>query len=814
MRLLPGTVSRLFRVRPWLPLVSIALLGTAIGVHTAIFAAVDIVLLRPLPFPDPERLIAIGERKLTADVDDLSTPGNYRDLLASGLASGPAPGPASELASGPPLIALGAYASADPALFSGDTPQSFETMRVTSSLFRVLGTGPARGRLFTPEEEASGADVAILTDSAWTRTFGRSEQIVGSRIDLDGIAHTVIGIAPPEAGRLLRADVLRPFAFARLQGGRGERVVHLVGRLANDVTGLTMGAARDALSQRVASLETIARQNEGFRAASVVPLQDRLVAGVRAPIVALEILALFIIIVVAANLVGLQFARLEWRAREMAIRTALGASGRRLVGEALVESFAIATAALALGLLVGHWMLAIGKATLIAPGLLQPLHLDARAIASAAIVAVGVGLGSGLCSVLMLLTRDVSQLLQRASTAVGPGRLTQRAQALVVITQTALALVFIVVAFTLIADVARQLRIDPGFRTEALWTVDIKTVGGPRVQRGVQPRQYAELLDAVRTLPGVEAAGAINSFPLLGLPGSLSFRVRDVPVPGSDRVQFRLVMPGYFDALGLPIRQGRDFAVSDDRSQGTAALVAIVNRAFADRYWPGVDPVGRDVAVLTSPWIHVIGVVDNIRSIDLNQPPVPELYVSPLQVSSSGEMTLALRTHAGVTLTASAVRTAMQRVAPGVAVARLGAVDTRLAEQRTPQRFGAAFLTLLALLAMGLAAAGTYSLVAYAVSSRRREMAIRRVLGAGEGQIRWRMASQAALFIVVGTACGVGAVVTLARVYKSLLPGGYAIDPLIVAEATAVLIALSVLASYLPVRRAIERPLREVLLSD
>jgi ABC-type antimicrobial peptide transport system permease subunit len=292
-------------------------------------------------------------------------------------------------------------------------------------------------------------------------------------------------------------------------------------------------------------------------------------------------------------------------------------------------------------------------------------------------------------------------------------------------------------------------------------------------------------------------------------------RVRDAQTAGNERVQFRLAMPGYFATIGIPLRQGRDFAISDDRSKGSAALVAVVNRAFVDRYWPGVaDPIGREVGVATSPWIRVIGVVDNVRSIDLNTPPVPELYLSPLQVTSSGEMTIALRLRAGATLTVSAVRAALQRVTPGVAVARMGALDARLADQRTPQRVGATFLTVLALLAMGLAAAGTYSLMAYAVSTRARELAIRRVLGAEEGSLARRMASRAAALVVCGTASGLAAMIVIARVYRSAVVGPHVIDPVTVAAAAAVLIALTLLASYLPLRRAMDRPLREVLRAE
>jgi len=480
----------------------------------------------------------------------------------------------------------------------------------------------------------------------------------------------------------------------------------------------------------------------------------------------------------------------------------------------VIDSLAIAGAAFAIGVILAFWLLAMAKATLMAPGVMQPLQLDVRAIASAAIVAIIVGVSAGTCSVLMLMARDLAPLLHRATAAVGPGRVTQRAQALVVITQTALALVFIVVSFTLIGEVARLMRIDPGFRTEALWTVDIKTVGGPRVEHGVQPRQYADMLDALRAIPGVRAAGAISSFPLLGLPTSQGFRLRDAEVPPGERVQFRLVMPGYFEAMGIPIRQGRDFAVSDDRSEGVAALVAIVNRAFVDRYWRGADPIGRDLGVMTSPWFHVIGVVDNVRSVDLTKPPVPELYVSSLQASSSGEMTLALRTHAGITLTASTVRAAIAQVAPGVAVTSLGALDARLAEQRRPQRFSTAFLTLLAMLTMSLAAASTYSLVSYTVVGRAREIAIRRVLGAEERLIARRMASQAALLIAFGAASGIGVLVLIARTSPRVLLGNHTIDPVTVGVAALVLMLITLFASLMPVRRAIDRPLREVLQSD
>jgi putative ABC transport system permease protein len=318
----------------------------------------------------------------------------------------------------------------------------------------------------------------------------------------------------------------------------------------------------------------------------------------------------------------------------------------------------------------------------------------------------------------------------------------------------------------------------------------------------------------LRALPGVRAAGAISSFPLLGLPGSLTLRVRDAQVPPGERVQFRLAMPGYFEAMGIPIREGRDFAVSDDRSKGTAALVAIVNRAFADRYLSGAKAIGRDVGVMTSPWIHVIGVVDNVRSVDLTTPPVPELYVSPLQVSSSGEMTLALRTLPGITLTSSTVRAAIAQVAPGVAVTSMGALDARLAEQRRPQRFSTAFLTLLAILTMSLAAASAYSLVSYAVSTRAREIAIRRVLGAEERLIARRMLAHAGFLIAIGAIGGIGMLMLIARTSQRVLLGSHTIDPVTVGVAALILILITLFASLMPVRRAIDRPLREVLLSD
>jgi predicted permease len=787
---LARVVARRWLANPWFPIVSIALLATAIGFQAAVFAAIHTVLLNPLPFANPSRIVDIHERKSGASsVDEQTTFGNYQDWQRSIATL--------------PFTSLGARASADAALLVGEKPQSLETNYVTASLFRTLGLSPARGRLFTPEEEASSAPVAIITDGAWTRYFGRKETVIGSTYELDVTRYTVIGVAPPEFDVLTKTDVLLPFPLSR--GGRGQRAVSLLGRLADNATPAQAAAA---LSRVVASLEKVSRENEGFTAASVTPLQEHHVGNVRAQILALQLLSLFTLLGVCANLVGLHVARLEWRARDMAIRAALGASRRRLVAETFAEQVAIALPAFGLGLVVAHAMLAIGKGMTTNNIVSQRLMLDWPAVAVAAMAVFVVAAISGLISVFMLLTGDVSQILTRATAAVGPGRLTQRTQAVIVIAQTALALLFLVIALTLASEVARIMRIDPGFNANHLWSLDIKARGGAHLDGAVQAKEFAQIVDALRAVPGVEAAGGINSFPLIGPPLSISLRVRDVPISGSDRVQFRLVTPDYFDTLGIPVRQGRLLAASDRK--GTP-LVALVNQAFADRYWGSGNPIGREVGIATSPWLRVVGVVANVRSVDINEPPSPELYLSSRQVSSGGEMTFVVRPHGDAEISAAAAQAAIRAVAPSLAVTRMAPTASLLADLRKPERFGAAFLATLALLAVGLAAVGTYSLVAFAVATRNREIAIRRVLGAGELRIRWIIVSRAAALIACGASVGIVSIVGLTRVYKSVLFAGHVIDPSSVAIAAAVLVTLGVMASYLPVRRAMRKPLRDVL---
>ncbi len=562
------------------------------------------------------------------------------------------------------------------------------------------------------------------------------------------------------------------------------------------------------MSRRVASLEKISRANEGFTLAAVAPLSEQHVAAVRGPILALELLSLFMLIVVTGNLVGLHVARLEWRARDMAIRAALGASRRRLVAEALAESVALALPAFVVGLLVASWMLATGRGMAMHAMAAEGLTREWPAVGVAAIVALAIAFVSGLITLFMLLASDMAQMLTRATAAVGPGRITQRTQAVIVITQTALALLFVVVALTLVGEVARMMRIDPGFRTDHLWSIDIKARGGAQLDGAIQAREFAQIVDALRTVPGVASAGGINSFPLVGPPLSISLRVKDLPLPGSERVQHRLVTPEYFETMGIASREGRLLSTSDRKG---SPLVAVVNQAFADRYFPGASPLGHEVGIATSPWIQVVGVVANVRSIEIAEPPRPELYLSTLQVSSSGEMTFVIRTRGDAQVSASAVHHAIRVVAPSLAVMRMAETASLIDNLHKPARFGAAFLTALALLAVGLAAAGTYGLVAFAVATRNREIAIRRVLGAGELRIRWIIVSRAIALIACGAAVGTASIVGLTRVYRSVLLPGHVIDPASVAIAAIVLSALGVTASYLPVRRAMRKPLRDVL---
>ena len=790
MRWALSRASRSFRSRPGLRVACILLLGVAVGFQMTIIGVFWSVMVAPLPFGDASRLATVYVVKDGVDWD--ATVGDYFDWRAVRL----------------PFSALAAYASADPALLEAPDPKALQVFSVSSSLLRTIGTRPVRGRFFLDREEGTETPVAVLTHAGWTTAFGRRDDIVGSQITLDGRSYNVIGIAPPEVRLLLDGDVLVPFEDPL--EGRGRRSVQLVVRLA---PGVTMSQAQAAVSRLVAAGESKDPANEGFRSARVVPLKDRAVGDTRAPAAALVLLAALVFVAVTANIAGLQAAGSDLLAKGFAIRASLGATWRDLVIDRLADMVPTFVGATCVSALITAALGSIGRGlttnALAVAGLDQGPWTLAGAIAIAGLAVLLSE--AAVTPPLLISSTSVASVAYLHRGGAVLSRNLERAQAALLVAQTFAALLFVVFAFAIAGDIRRLANADPGFQTSGLWCLDVKTVSGQRTERGEQGRLYERLLSAVSTVPGIVAVGAVNSHPLAGPPGSLSLRVEGAPTQRSERVDVRIVSPGYFETMRIGLREGRFFKATDTPSSG---LKAVVSQGFVDHYWRTPHALGRRLGVERSPWIEVIGVAGNVRSGDSVASAKPEVYLSTTQVSSSGEMTLVIRTRPDHTLRAIDLRPVIRSVASGLAVGPTRTAQSMLADSRRPLHVTTAFLSAWSSLAVVLAWAGTFSLVSVVVARRRRAIALRRALGASETRLTVGVAGWTCGLVGLGIGAGVAVARLLGRFYATAFVGARPVPATSLAAAALFLGLTLVPAAYYPARRAVFRPIREALASE
>jgi putative ABC transport system permease protein len=779
---LRSSIRRLAAGR-WLYVVSVLLLGIAGGFQSGVGAALQTVVLRPLPFPAPDRLVVISERRDTADLP--TTFGNYRDWREQSTS----------------FASLGAFAERPPLVADTREPQSLRAVLADGGFFETLGLVPVHGRFFAPHEQGH-EPVAVLSHATWRQQFGGVSDLDGLRVSLDGIAHAIIGVSPPSVQYVVPADIYVPLAPPT--NNRGQRVLRVIGRLGDQ---RSTEAATDEMSRVVAALETRDRDNAGFRSARVVPLRDRVLGNVRGPLLSLGLLAVFLTIGVTASVFGMQLVQADKRQHDMAIRAALGGSPFHLAKAVVVDGLVLGALAFLVAGFVAAGLRAVTLALTDDVWVLQQFELTLPALILALVACVAIGVLVTAGSVLPLPHRQLEALLRRASTASGASPRANRLRAAVIVTQTGLATALIIAATTLAFDVWQTSRIDPGFDSDGLWLVTLKAQGGAGVSTDQQGREFVRIAERLRALPGVTAAGGANRFPLVGLPMVLPITVQGLETGRIERAQLRLITPGYAEALRVPLRTGRLLSDRDDRS---APRVAVVNRSFQERYWPGQNAVGRAVRIASSPWFTIVGVTDDVRSTNIRERPQPEINLPALQVSSSGEMSIALRT-SGVVPSSGDVRAAVREISSTISVAPPARVATLLALPEKPRRFAALLVTTLAGICALLSIAGTYALSVQTVSERRSEMAVRLACGADERSLAYTMSR----FIVLLHALGVAAGAVLMFAGAPWVRGGIGIrDPIavsiLVGTAVPLLLAGSV-ATYLPMRRMVHGPLGQLL---
>ncbi len=781
---------------PGFTLVALLTLGLGIGANAAIFSVVQGVLLRPLPYQEPERLVRVFHTHAEQGVmDGAFSPQDFDDLTR-------------ELA-GPrgPWERLGAYfftpGQSGMTLTGEGEPRRLEAAMVSAGFFTALGVEAARGRTLRPEENVPGADrVVLLSDRLWRRSFGADPRIVGGTLRLDGEAYTVAGVMPPSFQFPAReVDLWAPISLIGeddIPHRRSLRWMHVVGRLRPGTSLERADVQTDALLARLAA--AYPDSNEGWSAGRVVPLHEALVGDVRPALVVLLAAVAGVLLIACANLANLLLARATTRGRELAVRAALGAARRRLVRQLLTESVLLALAGGVLGLFLAVWgvdaLVALAAGELPRPDEVTP---DARVVAFTFAVSLLTGLAFGLLPALRASRlADLHAALKEGGRGGGGGRGRSLARNGLIVAETALAVVLLVAAGLMLRSFWSLVHVDPGFRAENVLSLSLTFPEYP------EPTQLAaardEVIRRVEELPAVIAAGASKTLPLEGggepygftVPGRAGALAEVQPQAGTF-----IVSPGYFRALGIPLLAGRSFTARDDDGERP---VVVVNRAFARQLWGGEEAVGKTLLLGEIP-LEVVGVVGDVRSGGLAAEPGSAVYI-PQSLAPRSDMKLFLRTAADPLAVAGAVREAIWSFDRDLPISDVAALAQVVAEDVARPRFLTTLLGLFGALALTLAAVGLYGVVAYGVGQRTHEIGIRMALGARRGQVLRNVVGQGMRWTLLGLALGLAGAFAATRLLAGLLFGVAPTDAATFAGVALLLATAAALASWLPARRA------------
>jgi len=782
--------------------IAIATIGIAIGATTAIFSIVDNVLLRPLPFVDPSRLMFIESTSPDGKPMNMSPPDldDYRAQSHSFIAMSPVVGGGSATLGRPGLPAL-----------------RLNRARVGANFFSLLGVRFERGRGFVAgEDSAQATKVAVLSDLAWRRWFGSNPSIIGTSIRLNDTPYRVVGIAPPRFSYPADPDVWVPAVWRDFERGDQAHGFHEMSAIGRLRPGVTVAAARRDL-QAVA--ERIAHDFPGQDAkigAYVSPLRDELVGDVRPALWSLFGAVALVLLIACANIANLSLVRGASRSTEIAVRTALGASRWRLIRQLLTESLLISVGGAVIGTLLAAW--AVDLVVSFGPhGLprLTEIAVNGRILLFAALLAVATGVLFGLVPALHTTRGDVTPALrdgQRGSSHGG----TTRTRSLVIVIEMALAMVLLVGAGLLIRSFERLTHVDPGFRADQLYVFDI-ALTGKRYDDSPPTIAYTrDVLQRLAALPGTEQVAVAAGRPLDPDPTysvSTSFTLDGEPKPEPGREPESAVIPvspSYFRTVGLGLVRGRVFTEPENRLD--APPVVVVNEALAKRYFPGQDPIGKHITfgVSYTPRSNdtttvtvrgeIVGIVHDTKQESLAETPAPATYV-PYNTFPLG-VTFLVRSHAPKAAVEAAIAAQVRAVDPNVAMYELGSMSDAMAASTSQPLFYTVLLGAFALLALLLATLGIYGVIAFLVTERTRELGIRIALGATSAAVVRLVVSRGLLLTLGGIAFGLLGAIGATRGIRSLL---YDVTPLDVptfAAVAVVLGAVAAAASWIPARRA------------
>jgi putative ABC transport system permease protein len=782
---------RMLRTRPGFTAVAVIALALGIGANTAIFSLINSVLLRPLPYPEAERLVMLEENEMDGKSSNTSyaTTKDWRERSES-------------------FDNLSAVRDWSITLTGEGEPEMLHGMRVSSNYFSVLAIKPALGREFLPEEDRPATRrVVVLSHGLWQRRFDSDAGIVGKPIALGGQSFTVAGVMPKGfedfiSERLFqKADLWAPLGYDETLpwACRTCRHIQAVARLK---PGVSFGQA--SLEMNTISQNLLLEHPHDYAVAGVtiIPLLDKFVGAVRPALYVLLGAVGLVLLIACANVANLLLARATQRQKEIAIRSALGARRGRIVRQLLTESMMLSVFGAVVGLLLVWWGIEV-LVSLAPPAILRlnEVAVDSRVLGFTLALSLLTGIIFGLAPAVQASKLDLNAALKegaRGSTGAG-----HRLRNLLAVSEIALALVLLVSAGLLVRSFIRVLDVTPGFEPANLVTMNVSANGTRYAEEAAVRAFYDEVVSRVAAIPGVEAAAVVSNLPLGGNKDMYGFHVEERPLanpeeaPSAERY---VVSPGYLRAMRIPLRAGREFTEQDGP---TAPPVVLISESTAHSIWPDENPIGKRVRMggPDGPLRTIVGITGNVSHYGLDTPPDLQSYVPEAQWTSS-DMQLIVRTAADPKWLIRAVRDEIRAVDKDLPVYRVATMEQLVSGSVAQRRFTLILLSLMAGLAATLAALGIFSVMSYSVTQRTQEIGIRMALGARSTDVLKLVVGQGLLLALIGVGAGLAAAACLTQVMSSLLYGVGAHDPLTFSAIAVLLLGIAAAACYIPALRA------------
>jgi len=772
--------------------VAILALAMGIGPNTAIFTMVNAVLLKPLPVPEPNRVVMIWGTLLKSGFDQMPvSAADYLEWKKQAHSF-------DQMSAAFAIPEFGLNVSG-----AGD-PERVSAALASKEFLPALGIKPIVGRNFLPEEDRPGGPPAVLISHAlWQRRFHSDPAAIGRSLTVDGIPRTVVGVVPHELGEMVAADLWLPTA---INPNNPERQNHQFGIVARLKPGVTVAESRAEMAVIARRLESAYPATNTGWGVTLFPMAEMFTGRIR-PVLLILLGAVGLLLLIAcANLANLLLARAATREKEIAIRGALGAGRLRLIRQLLTESLVLALAGGALGLVLAAWGVRLLRS--VVPDMfpmLQHMSVDVPVLAFTFGISILTGLLFGLVPAWRSSHTDLNTTLKEAAGRSESAGGSHRIRSFLLAGEVALAVLLSVSAGLLLRSFVRVTEVNPGMRTANILTMNLSL---PEVKYDTPQKRatfYKDLIERVDALPGVRSAGAVVFLPLRV--SILSFRIwvnsftiegrPPVPQDKQPLADYRPATPGYFNTMGIALRQGRLFDQHDDLD---AKRVVLVNEAMVRKHFPHENPLGQRI-VMGKP-MEIVGVVADAKLYGLDAPVEPAVYVPHAQHSGDSSMAVVVRTEGDPTVVAAAVRREILKLDPEQPISNVRSMEQVLSDSLMLRRVAMLLLTVFASLALTLATVGIYGLTAYSVSRRTHEIGLRVALGASQSQILRMVVGRGLVTSLIGAAIGVAAAFELTRGLSGMLYGVTATDPLVFAGVPLLLIAVSVLASYVPARKA------------